>query len=302
MEAGEKIYVGTSGWSYPDWVGIVYPRKKPPGFDQLSYLSEYFDAVEVNTTFYRPPNPDYCRKWLRNVSGNPRFRFTMKLWQRFTHEREEKWSQRDVDVFKEGIDPIVSAGKLGALLVQFPWSFRDSEPSREWVASIADTFKEYPLVIEVRHISWMDRECLDFFRERKLNFCNIDQPHTRNSIGPTSIATGDIAYYRLHGRNYKTWFSKDAGRDARYDYLYQEKELDPWISDMAEMEKRIEQIYIMANNHYRGQAPVNALQIKARLTGQKVKVPVTLIEYYPVLKKIAGEGGTDARRRSGELF
>jgi len=283
----EKFYIGTSGWSYDDWKGVVYPAEKHRGFSELAYLAEFFDAVEVNTSFYRPPSPSYCRKWLRDVESNERFRFTMKLWQRFTHEREERWSEWDVEVFKTGIEPIADAGRLGALLVQFPWSFAATDANLEWLQSIADAFRDYPLVVEVRHISWLSKECLEFFRANNLNFCNIDQPHTRNSIGHTNIATGSIAYYRFHGRNYKAWFSRDAGRDERYNYLYSERELSPWIRDMEEMEKRIEQIYVMTNNHYRGQAPVNALQIKAALTGRKVKVPPTLIEHYPILKRIS---------------
>jgi len=282
-----EVYVGTSGWSYDDWYGTVYPDVPRTGFRELPYYCEFFDAVEINTTFYRPPPPQYCEKWLREVEDNPRFKFTLKLWQRFTHERGSKWTADEVETFKTGIQPLAEAGRLGAMLVQFPWSFRNSEANRGWLADLAHTFAEHPLVLEVRHASWNVEPALGFMRQLDLNFCNIDQPVSRSSIPPTSIATGPIGYYRFHGRNSENWFKKNAGRDARYDYLYNDGELQPWIDNIKEMESRIEQIYVMTNNHYRGQAPVNALQMKAALKGEKVRVPVTLVEYYPVLRSVA---------------
>jgi uncharacterized protein YecE (DUF72 family) len=147
--------------------------------------------------------------------------------------------------------------------------------------------------VEVRHISWKDDEVLALFSERRLNFCNIDQPYTRSSIEPTNIATGTLAYYRFHGRNREKWFAKDAGRDERYNYLYSEGELAPWIQRISEMADRVEQIYVMANNHYRGQAPANALQMKAALSKASVPVPPLLLQHYPFLAGIAraeGEG------------
>lgn len=280
-----KIRVGTSGWSYKDWEDIVYPKNKARS--ALPYMAEYFDAIEINTSFYRPPSPRYCAKWARDVEGNPDFMFAIKLWQRFTHEREQAWSPEEVRVFREGIGPIAEAGRLGALLLQFPWSFPNNEANRCWLLGVAEAFREYPLVMEVRHRSWENDPSMAFLKENRLNFCNIDQPASIGSIGPTSVATGPLAYYRFHGRNAAAWFAKDAGRDARYDYLYREEELDPWVRDIREMEKRVEQIYVMMNNHYRGQAPVNALQVRSALSGERVKVPVTLIEYYPILKRIA---------------
>lgn len=289
-----EVYVGTSGWSYPDWKGVVYPAQRPKGFVDLEYLSRFFDAVEVNTSFYRPPQPEYCAKWLREVAANERFRFTMKLWQRFTHDRDKPWSEREVGQFRDAIAPIAESGRLGALLVQFPWSFENTAANRDWLARLSESFGEYPLALEVRHGTWGDSEAQEFMRQQHFNFCNIDSPSSRKSLDATNSATGPIAYYRFHGRNRSAWFDRNAGRDERYNYLYSEEELRPWVENIEEMMRRVEQIYVMANNHYRGQAPVNALQIKAALAGEKVKAPVALIEYYPVLKPIA--------RRRGGLF
>ena len=286
------VHIGTSGWSYDDWKGVVYPTKRGKGFRELEYLSRFFDAVEVNTSFYRPPRAEYCERWLQDVAANERFRFTMKLWQRFTHERDKPWTAPEAAQFKESIAPIAESGRLGTLLVQFPWSFENTDANQDWLKQISEAFTDYPLTLEVRHATWDGPEAQGFMRQERLNFCNIDSPSTRRSIGPTNVATGPVAYYRFHGRNREAWFDKDAGRDERYNYLYSTDELRPWVENIEDMMRRVEQIYVMTNNHYRGQAPVNALQIKAALSGEKVRVPNALTEYYPVLSPIArGSGG-----------
>lgn len=282
-----ELFVGTSGWSYADWQGVVYPAKRFSGFHELSYLANVFDTVEVNSSFYRPPTARMSESWLRRIGANPKFLFTAKIWQRFTHERSTRWTPQDVETFREGIRPLHEAAKLGALLVQFPWSFPATPPNIDWLARIDDAFPEHPLVVEVRHVSWMEDGPLDFLRERRLSFCNIDQPHSTMSIGPTSLRTGALAYYRFHGRNRQAWFDKKAGRDERYNYLYSQEELEPWAKDIEAMMDDANRIFVMNNNHYRGQAAVNALQLKARLSGTKVAVPEPLLSAYPVLESIA---------------
>ena len=165
-----QLHIGTSGWSYPDWEGIFYPPGAKKSFNRLSYYAEHFDTVEINTSFYRPPKREYCEKWLREVSGNERFMFTAKLWQHFTHERDQRWTPEDVDVFRGSIEPLVEAGKLGALLVQFPWSFRNGQAERRWLADLSAAFKDYPKVLEVRHISWHCEPAMNFFHELGLSF------------------------------------------------------------------------------------------------------------------------------------
>jgi uncharacterized protein YecE (DUF72 family) len=150
-------------------------------------------------------------------------------------------------------------------------------------------------VVEVRHASWDSQESREFLRRTGLNFCNIDQPHSRNSIGPTSVATGPIAYYRFHGRNAQAWFARDAGRDERYNYLYTGDELAPWAGNIAAMALEVQKLFVMNNNHYRGQAVVNALQLKAAISGRRVRVPEPLAEQYPALKDIAAPSGESAR-------
>jgi len=283
----QKLFVGTAGWSYPDWEGTVYPQPKPPRFDPLSFLAGYVDCIEINTTFYRPAPPSYAESWTKRVSGNPRFRFTAKLWRRFTHEREAPWDQSEVQAVKTGMAPLHASGKLGCVLVQFPWAFPSTSENREWLKKVVSEFREYPLVIEVRHVSWLSDESLDSLRDLGVSFCNIDQPYTRSSIKPTSHVTGPVGYVRFHGRNYSAWFDKKVGRDLRYDYLYSEDELRSWLPRILTLADSAEQTFVITNNHVQGKGLANALQLKAMLTGEKQPVPKDLPSLYPELAAIA---------------
>ena len=281
-----EIRIGPAGWSYEDWRGVVYPAQRPRGFSELEYIAHYFDTVEINTTFYRPPSPWLARQWTHKVSHNPRFQFTAKLWQRFTHEGSGIGTE-DERVFKEAIEPLVAGDRLGALLIQFPWRFKNDPGNREWLATLCDAFFEYPLVVEFRHASWLARETLDFLRERNVGFANIDQPVIGRSIPPTAEATSAIAYVRFHGRNYQDWFREGAGRDARYNYLYSDEELDEWIDRIRDLEGKSSKSFLIYNNHYGGKAVVNALQMKAKLTGKPVPAPPTLLDAFPALRELA---------------
>lgn len=279
--------IGPAGWSYEDWKGVVYPAEKPRGFSELSYIARYFDTVEINTTFYRPPTPWLARQWVRKVAHNPDFEFTAKLWQRFTHEGAALGTE-DERKFKEGIQPLVDADRLGALLVQFPWRFKNEPGNREWLGTLLDAFFEYPLVVEFRHASWLTDEVLDFLRQRGVGFANIDQPVIGKSVPPTSLATSEIGYIRFHGRNYRDWFREGAGRDDRYNYLYSDEELEEWVDRVRDLEKQTKKNFLIYNNHYGGKAVVNALQMKAKLTGKPVLAPRTVVQAFPnELKDVA---------------
>ena len=238
--------------------------------------------MEINSTFYRPAGEKAARGWTERVKVNARFRFTVKLWKRFTHEREEAFSREDIDAVLAGFDPIAEAGRLGAVLLQFPWSFRNEEPNREWLRDVANAFRAYPLVVEVRHVSWNEPGFYAELVERGMGFVNVDQPLFRNSIKPSARATSAVGYVRVHGRNYRDWFRKTAGRDERYDYLYSAKELKPWAERTRELanEPGVTDVYVVNNNHFRGQAVANAAMLQAQVTGDKSRVPWTLFEKY----------------------
>jgi uncharacterized protein YecE (DUF72 family) len=286
------IRIGPAGWSYQDWEGIVYPPKKGSKFDPLAYLCEFFDTIELNNTFYRPPTPAMSKSWARRVQSNSRFKFTAKLYRNFTHARESL-TETDEGTFKSGLAPLLEAGRLGALLLQFPYSFHNKEENVSYVKDLADRFKEVPLVLEVRHASWDRASAYRFLREIGIGFCNVDQPQVSYSIGPTKTVTGKPGYLRLHGRNVKEWFREDAGRDARYDYLYSEFELFEISERIRAIAKEAEEVYVITNNHYRGKAACNALELKAKMGEKNPKVPEVLLEHYPQLKELKEEKGDE---------
>ncbi len=281
-----RFYIGTAGWSYQDWEGVVYPRQKGSGFHPLVFLAEFIDLVEVNSTFYRTPVQSMTQSWVRRIQTRPGFLFSVKLHQDFTHG-DRHITPRMIDEFKWGIDPLRNHERLAAILVQLPWSFKDSGSSRAHLERIFAAFADYPLALEVRHGSWNRREFFQWLRGLGVAFCNIDQPLINHSLGPTAVQTHpDFAYVRLHGRNTKDWFNPGAGRDARYNYLYSTQELDEWVERIRDLGKTSPKVFIITNNHYQGQAVANAMQIKNKLTGEKLDLPLDLLKKYPILRDI----------------
>ena len=290
------IRVGPAGWSYEDWEGIVYPDPKPRGFDPLAYLAGYFDTVEVNSTFYRPAARRTAESWARRVRGNDDFRFAVKLWRRFTHERDEAWSPADVAAARQALDPLQDAGRLGAVLAQFPWSFKRTDESRAWLDDLTTAFEDVPLVVEVRHASWEAPEFFEGLAERGVGIVNVDQPLFGKSIKPSARATAPVGYVRLHGRNYEDWFREGAGVEARYDYLYSAKELEPW----AERAKAVAakagegaEVFVVTNNHFRGKAVANGSMLRSMIEDREVEAPPGVVaEYGEALRGYVRAGGT----------
>jgi uncharacterized protein YecE (DUF72 family) len=282
--AKQKILIGPAGWSYKDWEGIVYPQKPGKKFDPLEYLTQFFDTIEINSSFYRPPSVSTAKSWAKRAEGNPNFVFTAKLHRLFTHERG-KATEKDEKEFREGMDPLASAGKLGTLLLQFPWSFKNTDEERAYLINLIQRFRDYPLVLEVRHASWNTPAIYETLEELGVGICNIDQPLFKRSIRPDALSTSPVGYIRLHGRNYKDWFRDKAPRDDRYNYLYSEDELEPWINRIKEIAKKTKETYVITNNHFRGQAVVNALEMKATIEEKRVAAPPSLVDKYPELKE-----------------
>lgn len=280
-----KILVGPAGWSYADWEGIVYPRSKPRGFHEAAYLAQYFDTIEINTSFYNPLRPEMASSWLEKVQRNPSFQFSAKLWKRFTHERNA--SLQDEKACKQGFEPLAAAGRLGALLLQFPWSFKNTRKNHDYLSGLFMQFMEYPLVVEVRHSSWNQPEIFDWLRTQGVGFCNIDQPVIGRSIAPSEQVTMPVGYVRLHGRNYEQWFTSEEHPERRYDYLYSLDELKPWAGRIGNIARAAEVVFVIANNSFQGKAIANALQLLSILRGAPVSVPESLVKHYPQLAEIA---------------
>ncbi|MFL5544695.1 MAG: DUF72 domain-containing protein [Gemmatimonadaceae bacterium] len=276
------VRFGPAGWMYKDWEGVVYPDPKPPRFDQLQYIAGLFDTVEINSSFYGPPVPKTTASWVRRVEEHRDFRFTAKLWKRFTHERTKAWTTAEVDQVRAGFDVMMDAEKLGAVLLQFPWSFKRTDENREWLGDVARTFSLYPLVVEVRHTSWLDPDFLVALEEEGLGFVNIDQPLYHNSIRPSARVTSHVGYVRVHGRNYKDWFRAKASVEERYNYLYKPEELEPWVERAQEIAAHpgTSEVYVITNNHYKGKAVANAVMMKSMVSGERVPAPSGIFEAY----------------------
>ena len=291
MSANESesrhIRVGIAGWSYADWKGYVYPERKVKGFHEAQYLAQFFDTIEINSSFYGPIRPEHDKLWIEKVAANERFAFTAKLLQRFTHDLTATAS--DEKEVRAGFEVLRAAGKLGAVLLQFPFSFHRTRENVAYLGKLLQRFADYPLVVEVRHASWNVGESYRLLRERGVGFCNIDQPIVGRSLEPSAEATAPIGYVRLHGRRYDTWFTDDAEvpQHERYNYLYRASELEPWAGRIQDVARDASDVYVITNNHYQGKAVVNALELIAMLKGTKVKVPEPLRAKYPQLERIA---------------
>jgi len=298
MSSAPHICVGTAGWSYKDWNGVFYPpevqRKK---LHPLEYLAHFFDVVEINTSFYGPLKPELVKLWVRYAAAaNPEFRFTAKLHRSFTHSPVAvmeptsaatiKPTDEDEAATREGLDGLAGQGKLGALLIQFPVSYKNTLLNREYLDTLLRQFIEYPRVVEVRHSSWDNPETIAEFTRKNVAFCNIDQPVIGMSMQPTEHVTSPLGYVRLHGRNYKEWFESD-NRDDRYNYLYTKPELEEWKEKIESIASRAQTTYVITNNHYEARAGANALELKALLSGKRVIAPPELIKHYPELKAFA---------------
>jgi len=299
MEPAPRIRIGTAGWSYKDWDGILYPpevtRKK---VHPVEFLARFFDVIEINTSFYGHIRPELGRLWSRKAAAvNPNFLFTAKLHRSFTHSplavmeptsaASIRPNDQDERLAREGLDSLAAEGKLGALLIQFPVSFKNTSLNREYLEQLLRQFIEYPRVVEVRHESWNQPETLAEFMRHNVGFCNIDQPLLGRSLGPTEHVTSGVGYVRLHGRNYEHWF--DSGfdgdnRNERYNYLYKPAELEKWKEKVEIIARQAESTYVIANNHFQAKAAVNALELRHLLDGKKVRAPETLVKSYPELK------------------
>jgi len=271
-----QIRIGPAGWSYKDWEGTVYP---PHGskFDHLAYLASFFDTIEINSPFYRIPPATHAKSWVRRVADNPNFKFTTKVFRGFTHD-DAALADADVTAFRNYLDPLAGANRLGAVLLQYPWSFKNSDESRDKLAALFHAFDGYPLALEVRHSTFQNEEFLQFLNEHNVAWVNVDQPLFHDSVKPSDAITGPLAYARLHGRNYEKWFAHGETWE-RYNYLYSKEELSPWVDRIQTM-AAAKETYVVTNNHFRGQAIVNAVELEESL-GMDAKMPPQLKEAYP---------------------
>lgn len=304
---GSHLRIGTSGWNYPSghgtWNGIFYPAKRPRGFDELAFYAEHFDTVEVNSTFYGQPKATVTRAWAERTP--PAFEFSVKLYQKFTHPRMFAEAsnasakvaeplpaallqpdQVDIDRFREGIDPLASSGKLGALLAQFPASFRSTPASRDYLAWLLGAFADHPVAVELRHRSWSDdaAQTLSLLDHFDAAWTQIDEPKFRQSIRQNRLPNVRGFYYlRLHGRNAAAWW-RHARSEDRYDYLYSTDELKPFGETAVAVRQLVKKMYLYLNNHFAAKSVANAVMLKRQLGETPMgEYPPGFVERYPDL-------------------
>jgi uncharacterized protein YecE (DUF72 family) len=269
-----KLLIGTSGWSYPkgegSWKGYFYPQGTK---DELGYYSQLFNTVEINSSFYRPPTPDIAESWIRRTPDE--FVFSAKLWQKFTHPKMFKEATglkaeirlEDVNLFNDGMKPLLESGKLGALLAQFPPSFENNEYGHKIIRALIETFGHYPLAVEFRHRSWSDDPNTESLLSAN-NVCwvRIDEPKFRFSVARETPLTSDLAYFRFHGRNKEMWWIGD--NETRYKYLYSPEEISELAQEVKETLQKMKSTFVYFNNHWQGFAPKNAAEMTRALAEQ----------------------------------
>jgi len=251
-----RVYVGTCGYSYKDWIGSFYPSRIKPAA-MLPFYAEHFPAVEVDSSYYRIPSAATFASMAERTPEH--FRFTVKAPGTLTHLPDEAVGavSDDARVFSENLAPLTSSGKLAAVLMQFPNGFRPSPRTEEYVRALREALGALPLVAEFRSREWQRPETLRLLAELDVAWCNVDEPQFEGLLRPSSDVVGTLGYVRFHGRNYQKWWRHEKSEE-RYDYLYRPEELAPWKERVAEIAAVTKATYAFFNNHRLGQAAKNA--------------------------------------------
>lgn len=247
-----RIYVGTSGYSYEDWVGKFYPVDLSSS-EYLAYYAQLFDTVEVNYTYYRMPDARTVKAMAPKVGDD--FRFSIKAHSTMTHTREA--TEADFAAFREALEPLVEEGKLAVVLAQYPWSFKPGEESVRWLEVFRKRLGDLPTAVEFRNRAWVTQETFNLLEELGLGFCCVDEPRLKGLMPPIAKATSDEGYVRFHGRNVEKWWQHEQAWQ-RYDYLYTREELKEWVPKVRALTERAKVVYVYFNNHYQAQAVENA--------------------------------------------
>ncbi len=269
MEQKEsEIRIGTSGFSFPDWVGPVYPAGiKKPHMLEYYEIKLGFETLEVNFTYYSLPGERTMEAFVRKTSGD--FDFVVKGYRGMTHDpfdtrltkRPDKAEVKDnFKKFVSALGPLKRAKKLGAILLQFPVFFYPSTENKDYILKCKEWIGDIRTVIEFRNRSWAKKETFDFLRENNLAHCAVDEPKLPRLMPFVNEVTSNTAYFRLHGRNTK-WFNVSAQK--RYNYLYTDTELKGFVPEILHMKQAaVDKLYIFFNNCHAGAAVKNAQRMK----------------------------------------
>ncbi|MGA7159470.1 MAG: DUF72 domain-containing protein [Bacteroidota bacterium] len=280
----KKIIVGMGGWDLPPFHQYFYPPKPKKGFRKLEYYSQFFDSVEINVTFYNTAlTADHARRWLGDVAANNNFIFTVKLFRGFTHTFDA--TNDDVRSVRRLLEPLAESGKLGGIVAQFPHSFVNTPERQKYLQQFSRVFYPHRVFVEVRHASWNKPLVYNFLQENKLHLVNVDLPPIQSYMPLTSLAWNEVAYFRMMGRNVKTWVHPELGE--RYNYYYNEKELGDLLERMKKLREQSNTLFVVFHNDPEANSLVNGFQLRHLVRNPRVLVPRGMIRAFPELKEIS---------------
>ena len=284
-----KLHIGTAGWSFKDWVPAFYPKNKSVNFDWLQFYAHYFNFVEVNSSYYTYLNPMIVESWLRKLEDVDDFSFTLKLHQDFTHKHN--FTKAKVSAVLQNLNLLKDSERLSGLLIQFPYSFQFNDSNMNYMQKIIELFDGYNRFVEVRHKSWQTKKA------KSITFCTVDQPNIGESIEFNPVVGNQAMYIRFHGRNEEAWINSLSNfgkkqtyeeQSSRYEYLYLPGELVSFNRQIKEVYDQVKDVYIVMNNHPKGNAVANAFELLHLLKNrEKIILPETISNTFPRLKIIS---------------
>ena len=246
------IYIGTSGYSYDDWRGFFYPESLDKR-DMLGYYAQRFPDVEVNSTYYSLPSAQMLAAMSRKTPAE--FKFVVKAHKDITHSEET--SREAALALTEALKPLQDDGKLGCVLAQYPWSFKNTPFNGDRLGQLKELMGDVPTVVEFRNVGWVREETFAYMKDIGLGYCCVDEPRLKGLMPGTAITTSPVGYIRFHGRNAQDWWQHEEAW-MRYNYLYTQNELAEWVPKAKQVAEASEQSYIFFNNHYQGKSAKNA--------------------------------------------
>lgn len=269
---------GVSGWTHSEWNRSVYPRPQSRGFHALDFLAQRLDTLEIDSTFYQFHRPELARLWGAKVAHNPLFKFTARLHRQFTHERQ--LDDASAAAFAGGLRPLLDSGQLGALLMQFPSSFRFTSENRDFLIKLRRSFSQFPLVAELRHGSWTVEEAIGTLVDYKIGFCNLEQPRALRATSPASWLTTRVGYVKLYGPKVGSAFDEfddcaatRSGQCTGNNHLFSLAEMEAWQPRIEHLRRFADEVYVVFSNDGAGKSVVNALQMQSLLQGERMSAP-----------------------------
>jgi uncharacterized protein YecE (DUF72 family) len=259
-----RLYIGTSGYSYGEWVDSGFYPDGTPAAHMLDCYIRSFQAVELNYTWYQMPRAPALERMCEKAPQG--FRFSVKLTRTMTHEVKKDLWPKEAGRFREGIEPLVRTRRLLCVLIQLPPYFERSPEARNYLAALLDELSGLPLAVEFRHDSWANDRVFAELERRKVSLVNVDEPDLPGLFpGLCAVTHPGLFYLRFHGRNAKGW--RSGSMQKQFDYDYSDRELQAWASRIrTELMPGASAGGIFFNNHVRGQAPKNALRLIDLLT------------------------------------